>query len=106
MPASRFGTVHAGMLMVRGLFTLIVANGLGLWVKAWSAFFAPPHKFDYMSAYLYLAFLGALGCAVAAFATRGNRLSTPPPANPTCPSEKTALPAPRLPSRPCVSSCP
>ncbi len=66
-PRNQMGTLNAGMLFVKGAMSLVVINGVGLWVKGYSAYFAPAGKYDYMSGYLYIFMIGSLGCAASVY---------------------------------------
>ena len=66
-PPSLLGTFNSGFLIARGLATVLLMNGVGLWVKGYSGLFCPPLKFDYMSGYLYLFGCGLLGCFLASY---------------------------------------
>lgn len=64
VPKNKMGELNSGSLMVRGMMNMVVANGVGLWVKYYSRFFSPGGKTDYMSGYLYVFLVGIAGCAV------------------------------------------
>lgn len=61
----RLGAMNSGLLLVQGVLTLLLTNGMGLWVKRYSAVFAGPGRYDYTSGYLYMA--GACLVAGAAY---------------------------------------
>jgi hypothetical protein len=67
VPRNKMGALNSGFLFVRGVMTMVVANGVGLWVKYWSRWFAPPGQIDYASGYLYVVLIGLLGCAVSVY---------------------------------------
>jgi len=53
MPSSKFGTISAGFGFVDGIASFVLMNISGLWVKFYSAIFAPGAKtFDYSSVYI------------------------------------------------------
>lgn len=64
VPKSKMGALNSGSLIVRGLMTMLITNGVGLWVKYYTQFFSPGEKTDYMSGYLYVFLMGILGCIV------------------------------------------
>jgi hypothetical protein len=66
-PPKLLGTFNSGFLIARGLATVLLMNGVGLWVKCYSGFFCAPLKFDYMSGYLYLFGCGLAGCLLALY---------------------------------------
>jgi Na+/melibiose symporter-like transporter len=61
VPKNKMGTINSGFLFVRGALSLLVFNGVGLWVKYYTQWFQPPGTFDYMSGYLYVFLIGVLG---------------------------------------------
>lgn len=67
VPRNKMGALNSGFLFVRGIMSMIVANGVGLWVKYYSKWFAPPGKVDYTSGYLYVVLIGLLGCVVSVY---------------------------------------
>lgn len=95
-PPALLGTFNSGFLIARGLATVLLMNGVGWWVKAYSSQFCPPLKFDYMSGYLYLSGCGLLGCFLAwhagthlrpscrANCSRGKSQDADPAAEPSC----------------------
>jgi hypothetical protein len=62
-PRHRMGAMNSGLLLVQGAITLPILNGLGLWVKGYSAAFGTAGEFDYMSGYLYIWILCLAACA-------------------------------------------
>jgi hypothetical protein len=78
-PPKLLGTFNSGFLIARGLATVLLMNGVGLWVKLYSGHFCPPLKFDYMSGYLYLFACGLLGCLLAAYVSVQRRRGHLPP---------------------------
>jgi MFS family permease len=64
VPRNKMGALNSGSLIVRGLMTMFVMNGVGLWVKYYTRLFADSGKIDYMSGYLYIFLMGLAGCAV------------------------------------------
>ena len=64
VPKSKMGALNSGSLIVKGVMTMFVANGAGLWVKYYSQCFSFAGKTDYMSGYLYIFLMGLFGCAV------------------------------------------
>ena len=66
-PPDLLGTFNAGFVVARGLATVLLMNGVGLWVKIWSGIFCAPLKFDYMSGYLYVFACGLAGCLLALY---------------------------------------
>lgn len=61
VPKNKMGTLNSGFLFVRGALALLVFNGVGLWVKYYTAWFQPSAGFDYMSGYLYVFLIGVMG---------------------------------------------
>jgi Na+/melibiose symporter-like transporter len=61
VPKNKMGTINSGFLFVRGGLSLLVFNGVGLWVKYYSGWFKPGEGYDYMSGYLYVFGIGVLG---------------------------------------------
>jgi prepilin-type N-terminal cleavage/methylation domain-containing protein/prepilin-type processing-associated H-X9-DG protein len=74
----RMGTLNMGILLIHGTLTLVVINGMGLWVKWVSGASRIAAGFDYMSGYLY-AGLVCGGASVAAWwlAVRARREGGP-----------------------------
>jgi hypothetical protein len=66
-PPALLGTFNAGFVVSRGLATVLLMNGVGLWVKVWSSLFCAPLKFDYLSGYLYVFACGLGGCLLARY---------------------------------------
>ena len=74
-PCGRMGAVNSGLLLVQGAITLPILNGIGFWVKGYSAVFGAAGKFDYMSGYLYVWIICMLACtACLYFAVQRKRL--------------------------------
>lgn len=69
VPKDKMGALNSGSLIVRGIMTMIVANGAGLWIKFHSQIFSPGQT-DYMSGYLYIFLVGIVGCLVTAYFAR------------------------------------
>jgi Na+/melibiose symporter-like transporter len=67
VPPTLLGTFNAGFVMVRGVATVLLMNGTGLWVRTWSGLFCAPLKHDYMSGYLYVFACGLAGCLLVHF---------------------------------------
>ncbi len=61
VPRNKMGTINSGMLFVRGGLTLVVFNGVGLWVKYFSQWLRPEGVYDYMSGQLYIFLIGVAG---------------------------------------------
>ena len=72
-PSDRLGTFHSGFLMVRGVTALLLMNGVGLWVKGYSAVFCEPLKINYLSGFLYVGVCGLLGCLATAYVAAQRR---------------------------------
>lgn len=64
VPRDKMGALNSGSLIVKGLMTMLVMNGVGLWVKYFTRFFTGGGKIDYMSGYLYIFLMGLAGCTV------------------------------------------
>ncbi|MFA5203551.1 MAG: MFS transporter [Lentisphaeria bacterium] len=64
-PRNRLGALNSGFLIVRGLTTVLLMNGVGLWVKYAPQRPGPAGGYDYLSGYLYVFLCGLLGCAAA-----------------------------------------
>lgn len=66
VPRNKMGTINSGFLFVRGALSLLVFNGVGLWVKFFTMWFHQHgDKYDYMSAYLFVFLIGVLGVVAA-----------------------------------------
>jgi len=78
-PPKLLGTFNSGFLIARGLATVLLMNGVGLWVKLYSGYFCAPLKFDYMSGYLYLFACGLAGCLLALYVGVQRRRGWLPP---------------------------
>lgn len=61
---NRMGMLTMGILLIHGTLTLVVTNGMGLWVKWVSGTSRTMAGFDYMGGYLY----AALVCGMASVA--------------------------------------
>lgn len=78
VPRDRLGTVLAGVGVTRGLASILVNNGIGLWITL-PALLWPQRatngdiQYDYASGYLYLVLCGLLATAVAAWFSREAR---------------------------------
>jgi MFS family permease len=79
VPRDRLGTVLAGVALTRNLSSLLINNGVGLWVTA-LAWLLPRARaangdicYDYASGYLYLAVLGGAAAVIAAWFARQTR---------------------------------
>jgi Na+/melibiose symporter-like transporter len=81
-PRDKFGAIQAQSLFAQGFFTLFIVNGVGLWVKSWSAFFCKPNHYDYMSGYLYMSLAGALACIASLFIFKSSNAAPPCPDKP------------------------
>jgi len=110
------GQMYSGLLVVRGLGGLLVLNGVGWWVKLYS-FFVPcgdTMRYDYTSAYLYIALFGVLALAATIlYAAKGHHLPGAAAAAPSAETIGSATPPPPAPpvaagaaSRPFGGSCP
>ena len=79
VPRDRLGTVLAGVAMTRNLSSLLINNGVGLWVTALAWLFPRERaangdiRYDYASGYLYLALCGAAAVVIAAWFARQPR---------------------------------
>lgn len=62
IPRQMIGTAQAGINMVRSATRWIAMIGVGAWVQWYSSNFAEEGVTDYFSGYLYVAFLGIIGC--------------------------------------------
>ncbi len=65
VPRDKLGTVSSGVGIIRGVASILINNGVGVWVTLWSGWFMPEGVFDYLSAYIYLIVLGILGTSIA-----------------------------------------
>ena len=92
---NRMGTLNMGILLIRGTLTLLLVNGMGLWVKWFSAASgtAPGFEtpgFDYMSGYLYASVVCGLasvaGLWLAFQSRREEAVSWGAPCATNCPS--------------------
>jgi len=52
---------------------MCLVTGVGLWVKFYSAMFAPAGTFDYLSGYLFIFLVGMGGVAISIFFDRERR---------------------------------
>ena len=93
-PPALLGTFNAGFVVVRGMATVLLMNGAGLWVKIWSGLFCAPLKFDYMSGYLYVFGCGLMGCALAAYVGAQRRRGNLPPLASASPADNVPRPTP------------
>lgn len=66
VPRNMMGTINSGFLFVRGALSLLVLNGVGLWVKFFSEWFHSGKNYDYSSGYLYVFLIGVLGIVATA----------------------------------------
>ena len=64
---NQMGTLNMGILLIRGTLTMLLVNGMGVWVKCLSTSSGGTLTFDYMSGYLY----SALVCGMATIAVLG-----------------------------------
>ena len=72
---NRMGTLNMGILLIRGTLTLVLVNGMGLWVKWFSianarATDGETPGFDYMSGYLYATVVCGVASAAALWLAR------------------------------------
>jgi len=67
VPRDQLGTVSSGIGITRGLVSILINNGLGLWIMAWSSLagIPPGGGYDYESGFLYLIFFGLVATGVA-----------------------------------------
>lgn len=65
VPRNMMGTINSGFLFVRGVLLLVMANGVGFWVKLFPQRTLPKPGYDYMSAYIYIFLVGLLGIVAA-----------------------------------------
>lgn len=73
VPRNRMGAMNSGFLFVKGILSVLVVNGLGLWVKAFSSFRGEAGGNDYLSGYLYMSVIGTLGVMAALYFDRQRR---------------------------------
>jgi MFS family permease len=69
-PPNQMGTMNSGFLIVSNVLKMCLVTGVGLWVKIYSALFAPAGTFDYMSGYLFIFLVGIVGVAISVFFAR------------------------------------
>ena len=72
-PPNQMGTMNSGFLIVSNLLKMCLVTGVGLWVKFYSAMFAPAGTFDYLSGYLFIFLVGMGGVAISIFFDRERR---------------------------------
>jgi Na+/melibiose symporter-like transporter len=70
VPRDRLGTVSSGIGITRGVVSILINNGIGLWITAATALTTahPPGEaivYDYESGYLYLVLCGLVATGVA-----------------------------------------
>lgn len=63
VPRNKMGTINSGFIFVRGALSLLVLNGVGLWIKYLSLWLQPAGGYNYMSGYLFTFVVGLLGIA-------------------------------------------
>lgn len=78
VPRDRLGTVLAGVGVTRGLASIVVNNGIGLWITLPGMLWAQRAangdiRYDYASGYLYLVLCGVFATAVAIWFSREAR---------------------------------
>lgn len=61
IPRNKMGTLNSGFVFVRGALSLLVMNGVGLWVKYFSQWMQFEGGYDYMSGFLFTFVIGILG---------------------------------------------
>lgn len=69
-PPNKMGTMNSGFLIVSNVLKMCLMTGVGLWVKCYSALFAPAGKFEYLSGYLFIFLVGLGGVAISVFFAR------------------------------------
>lgn len=69
VPRNKMGTINSGFLFIRGILSVLVTAGVGLWVKYYSLWFggSGKSKHDYMSGFLYIFLIGVLGCIASVY---------------------------------------
>jgi hypothetical protein len=72
-PPNQMGTMNSGFLIVSNVLKMFLVTGVGLWVKFYSALFAPVGTFDYMSGYLFVFLVGLGGVAISVYFARERR---------------------------------
>jgi Na+/melibiose symporter-like transporter len=98
----RLGTLNMGILLIQGTLTLLLVNGMGLWVK-WLSINGQSTRYDYMNGYLYATMVCGMAGAVAwmfAYLSKGKKLGASPsvdtsPTGPEAISVVTPMQAPR-----------
>lgn len=75
VPRDRMGTVSSGIGIARGVASILVNNGIGLWVTAVTALTVTTAagedpRYDYESGFFYLVFCGLLATGVAFWFSR------------------------------------
>ncbi|HUG12082.1 MAG TPA: MFS transporter [Opitutaceae bacterium] len=67
VPRDRLGTVSSGIGITRGVASIVVNNGIGLWITGWSQLSGNPETagYDYESGFIYLIFCGVAATSVA-----------------------------------------
>src|SRR5690606_35715838 len=72
VPRDRLGTVLSGIGITRGIASILINNGIGLWVTLFPRHVHPDGSlgYDYSSGYLYLVLCGLVATAVAFWFTR------------------------------------
>lgn len=73
VPRSKMGTINSGFLFVRGVLSVVITAGVGLWVKYYSQWFGAEGRYDYMSGYLYIFGIGVLGVVASLYFQRERR---------------------------------
>jgi MFS family permease len=72
VPTSKLGTISAGLGITRGVASVLVNNGVGLWVTGYSYLTMPKGKYDYLSGYQYLFLLGLAATAMSIWFARAD----------------------------------
>jgi len=72
-PPNQMGTMNSGFLIVSNVLKMCLVTGVGLWVKFYSALFAPAGAFDYLSGYLFIFLVGLGGVAISVYFARERR---------------------------------
>ncbi len=64
IPRDKMGTAQTGLSVVKTLTRLLLLNGVGVWIAAYSWFFLPEGQYDYFSGYLFLIITDFIGVAI------------------------------------------
>lgn len=97
-PREKYGAVQAIALFAQGVFSFVLVNGVGVWVKGWSAIACAPNHYDYMSGYLYLGAIGSMAFVAAMFFFKS-------PSSKPCPTTPDSTTTTENTSESCGSPC-